>query len=178
MSQVALRLPDSLQSSTKQLATNDSSSLNQFIVMAVAEKISAYKTGTFFEKRLSDIQTESDLRQIIDSAKPRKPRLSGQIGSEEQSFRYNDIKAKADEKAPALIVPSVEIIANAKSIPANDQLRYCPSVGTEPKLVHAVYQLLKTQISTLAKLDLYALPVRLCEHVKPNNFELWLATKT
>lgn len=51
MSQVALRLPDSLHAYAKQMAANDESSLNQFIVMAVAEKISAYKTETFFEER-------------------------------------------------------------------------------------------------------------------------------
>jgi hypothetical protein len=51
MSQVALRLPDSLHAYAKQMAANDESSLNQFIVMAVAEKISAYKTETFFAER-------------------------------------------------------------------------------------------------------------------------------
>jgi hypothetical protein len=33
------------------MAASDQSSLNQFIVMAVAEKISAYKTETFFADR-------------------------------------------------------------------------------------------------------------------------------
>ena len=51
MSQVALRLPDSLHQYAKQLAANDDSSLNQFIVMAVAEKVSAFKTEAFFQQR-------------------------------------------------------------------------------------------------------------------------------
>jgi len=44
MSQVALRLPDSLHQYAKQLAARDDTSLNQFIVTAIAEKISALNT--------------------------------------------------------------------------------------------------------------------------------------
>lgn len=51
MSQVALRLPDSLHQYAKQLAAEDSASLNQFIVTAVAEKISALNTEAFFQQR-------------------------------------------------------------------------------------------------------------------------------
>jgi len=51
MSQVALRLPDSLHQYAKQLAAQDSASLNQFIVTAVAEKISALNTEAFFKAR-------------------------------------------------------------------------------------------------------------------------------
>lgn len=51
MSQVALRLPDSLHQYAKQLAAQDDASLNQFIVMAVAEKISAFRTEAFFKER-------------------------------------------------------------------------------------------------------------------------------
>ena len=51
MSQVALRLPDSLHQYAKQLAAQDCASLNQFIVTAVAEKISALNTEAFFKQR-------------------------------------------------------------------------------------------------------------------------------
>ena len=51
MSQVALRLPDSLHQYAKQLAARDDASLNQFIVTAVAEKISALNTEAFFQER-------------------------------------------------------------------------------------------------------------------------------
>ena len=51
MSQVALRLPDSLHQYAKQLAARDDTSLNQFIVTAVAEKISALNTEAFFQAR-------------------------------------------------------------------------------------------------------------------------------
>ena len=51
MSQVALRLPDSLHQYAKQIAAQDDASLNQFIVVAVAEKISALRTEAFFQER-------------------------------------------------------------------------------------------------------------------------------
>ena len=49
MSQYALRIPDSLAGYAKELAREDNVSLNQFIVLALAEKVSALKTETFFE---------------------------------------------------------------------------------------------------------------------------------
>ena len=67
MSQVALRLPDSLHQYAKQLAANDDASLNQFIVMAVAEKVSAYKTEAFFQQRAalsSRVKAETVLRKV------------------------------------------------------------------------------------------------------------------
>ena len=50
MSQISLCLPDSLHQYAKQLAANDDASLNQFIVMAVSEKVSAFKTEAFFQQ--------------------------------------------------------------------------------------------------------------------------------
>jgi predicted HicB family RNase H-like nuclease len=49
MSQVALRLPDSQHQYAKQLAAQDSTSLIQFIVTVVAEKISVLSTRAFFQ---------------------------------------------------------------------------------------------------------------------------------
>ena len=51
MSNFALRLPESLHAYAKKLAQEDNTSLNQFIVMAVAEKVSALSTETFFKER-------------------------------------------------------------------------------------------------------------------------------
>ncbi len=48
MNQFALRLPDSLHQYAKQLAAQDSASLKQFIVTAVAKKTSALNTEVFF----------------------------------------------------------------------------------------------------------------------------------
>lgn len=46
-----LRLPVSLKEAVKELSEQDGTSINQFVVMAVAEKISAMKTANFFEER-------------------------------------------------------------------------------------------------------------------------------
>jgi hypothetical protein len=44
MSTISLRLPDSLHDQARQLAEKDKVSINQFITLAVAEKISALAT--------------------------------------------------------------------------------------------------------------------------------------
>lgn len=46
-----LRLPASLKSALEQISKEEGTSINQFVVTAVAEKISAMKTATFFEER-------------------------------------------------------------------------------------------------------------------------------
>jgi len=47
MSTFALRLPESLYAHAKLLAERDQASLNQFITVAVAEKVSALQTAEF-----------------------------------------------------------------------------------------------------------------------------------
>ncbi len=53
MSNFALRLPDSLHDYAKTLAARDNTSLNQFIAMAVAEKVSALDAEAFIQQRAS-----------------------------------------------------------------------------------------------------------------------------
>lgn len=72
MSQYALRIPDSLAGYAKELARKDNVSLNQFIVMALAEKVSALKTETFFRERAERANPEK-ARQILDSVKKHPP---------------------------------------------------------------------------------------------------------
>lgn len=47
----ALRLPRSLKAEIERLAAQDGISINQFIITALAEKISAMKTSEFFLER-------------------------------------------------------------------------------------------------------------------------------
>ena len=47
----ALRLPASLKKTAEVVAREDGSTLNQFIVSAVAEKVSALKTAEYFTAR-------------------------------------------------------------------------------------------------------------------------------
>jgi hypothetical protein len=51
MSSYALRLPESLKQASKRLAAADDTTMNQFFVVAIAEKISAMETAAFFERR-------------------------------------------------------------------------------------------------------------------------------
>lgn len=68
MSQYALRIPDSLAGYAKELAREDNVSLNQFIVVALAEKVSALKTAAFFQERAARADQEKTL-SILDSVK-------------------------------------------------------------------------------------------------------------
>ena len=49
MSSIALRIPDSLLSSAKELASAENTTLNQFL--AITEKVSSMKTAQFFSER-------------------------------------------------------------------------------------------------------------------------------
>jgi uncharacterized protein (DUF1778 family) len=50
-SNYALRLPASLKRAVEEVAREDGTTLNQFIVSAVAEKLAALKTADYFAKR-------------------------------------------------------------------------------------------------------------------------------
>jgi hypothetical protein len=54
ISNYALRLPASLKRAVEEVAREDGTTLNQFIVSAVAEKLAALKTADFFAKRAAD----------------------------------------------------------------------------------------------------------------------------
>lgn len=72
MSQYALRIPDSLAGYAKELAREDNVSLNQFIVMALAEKVSALKTEAFFRERAERANPEKAL-SILDTVRKVTP---------------------------------------------------------------------------------------------------------
>jgi hypothetical protein len=46
-----LRLPQSLKAAVEKLSKKDGTSINQFVVVAVAEKISAMTTAEYFAER-------------------------------------------------------------------------------------------------------------------------------
>jgi len=46
-----LRLPRSLKEAVERLSKQDGTSINQFVAVAVAEKVSAMQTAQFFEER-------------------------------------------------------------------------------------------------------------------------------
>ncbi len=62
VSNYALRLPASLKKAVEELAREDGTTLNQFIVSAVAEKLSALKTADYFTGRAARADVEAALR--------------------------------------------------------------------------------------------------------------------
>ena len=73
MSQLALRLPDSLHQRARLLAEQDNTSLNQFIALAVAEKVSALETAAHFFGARAARGNLDTLRAILDKAPDAAP---------------------------------------------------------------------------------------------------------
>ncbi len=46
-----LRLPRSLKDAVERISKEEGTSINQFVAMAVAEKVSALETASFFQER-------------------------------------------------------------------------------------------------------------------------------
>ena len=72
-SNYALRLPASLKRELEKVAREDGTSLNQLIVTAVAEKLSALRTADFFEERRARADV-SATRAIMDRKGGEPPR--------------------------------------------------------------------------------------------------------
>ncbi|HFD39325.1 MAG TPA: toxin-antitoxin system HicB family antitoxin [Anaerolineae bacterium] len=51
MSTISLRLPNSLHGTVRELAKRESISINQFVTLAIAEKVSALMTEDYLEER-------------------------------------------------------------------------------------------------------------------------------
>jgi hypothetical protein len=51
MANYALRVPESLFAYARQVAEEEKVSMNQFFVTAIAEKVSALKTASYFQER-------------------------------------------------------------------------------------------------------------------------------
>jgi len=63
MSTLSLRLPDSLHEKVKEFAQKEGISINQFIASAVSEKVSAFATKDYLEKRAK----RADKRKFEDA---------------------------------------------------------------------------------------------------------------
>lgn len=74
MSAINLRLPDSLHDMVRHLSQEDQISINQFIVVAVAEKISALTTESYLKMRGDRASREKfdAVRAKISSVPPRE----------------------------------------------------------------------------------------------------------
>ncbi len=59
MANYALRVPESLFTYARKVAAEEHVSMNQFFVMAIAEKVSALKTEAYFSERHSRADTDA-----------------------------------------------------------------------------------------------------------------------
>ncbi len=78
MSTYPLRLPKSLKDEVTKVAKRDGASVNQFIAIAVAEKISALETEAFFAERAKDLDPEA-FRAILFRTGGEAPRSGDEL---------------------------------------------------------------------------------------------------
>lgn len=71
-----LKLPASIKRAAERLAKEDGVSLNQWISVAVAQKISAVETAADFFRRRAGTAKAGDLKAILDRA-PDVPAMPG-----------------------------------------------------------------------------------------------------
>ena len=74
-----LRLPKSLKENVAKVAKRDGTSINQFIAIAVAEKISALETEEFFAERAKNADMEA-FRAILFRPGGEYPRTGDKLG--------------------------------------------------------------------------------------------------
>ena len=78
MSTLSLRLPDSLHRKAKEVAEKEGVSINQFVTLAVAEKLSALITEDYLQeraKRGSRSRYDAALAQVPDFEPPEYDRI-------------------------------------------------------------------------------------------------------
>jgi hypothetical protein len=68
-----LRLPYSLKQALKETVEDDGGSMNQFIIVAIAEKLSAMKTMAFFDKARQEANLDT-FWQILNRKGGEPPR--------------------------------------------------------------------------------------------------------
>ncbi len=73
-----LRLPVSLKSALESLSKRDGTSMNQFLVIAAAEKIAAMQTEEFFLERKARADRKA-FRRILNRKGGEKPRPEDRI---------------------------------------------------------------------------------------------------
>jgi hypothetical protein len=72
MSTLSLRLPQSLHELAREVAEEEDISINQLITLALAEKLSALKTGAYFEQRAKG-SSRAKFERALGHVKKREP---------------------------------------------------------------------------------------------------------
>ena len=68
-----LRLPLSLKAAVESISARDGTSMNQFLVVAAAEKVAAMQTETFFSERAARADRAA-FRRVLDRSGGEAPR--------------------------------------------------------------------------------------------------------
>lgn len=76
-----LRLPRSLKEAAEKMAKDDGTSMNQFVVMAVAEKVGTLKTASFFAERKNRADLDA-FDRILNRDGGEAPRAEDRFGLE------------------------------------------------------------------------------------------------
>ena len=79
MSQMSLRLPESLHRALKEIAEQEKISANQFVTLAVAEKISALTTAENLARRASRAPDRKRFEEILAKAPDVEPEEGDRI---------------------------------------------------------------------------------------------------
>jgi len=70
MSRMSFRLPESLHRALKEIAERENISANQFVTLAIAEKISALATAEFFQQRANRAPSRERFNTLLAKAPP------------------------------------------------------------------------------------------------------------
>lgn len=99
MSNFALRIPESLLASAKELAGMEKTSLNQFFAIAIAEKVSSMKTARFFAERGAQGDPQAALAILAKSPRTAPPLEDRIAPAERKQLRARIRKAAANVSA-------------------------------------------------------------------------------
>lgn len=78
MSTLSVRLPDSIHREVRELAEEDGVSINQFISLALAEKVSSLRTVEFLKQRAAH-GSSAHMLSILDMAPDIEPEVNDRI---------------------------------------------------------------------------------------------------
>jgi hypothetical protein len=82
-----LRLPVSLKAAIEKLSEEDGTSINQFVVVAVAEKIASMNTAAFFEERRAKANRKTFRRILRRRGEAPRPGDEVDSGSGRRTLR-------------------------------------------------------------------------------------------
>ena len=77
MSQYALRVPDSLLARARKVASQDHTSINQFFVVAIAEKLASLESEKLFMEKRAERANPKAVLAILDRVKDREVAHAG-----------------------------------------------------------------------------------------------------